>query len=121
MSYQMPGFQILPPVVKNLLILNALVFFAQLTFENSATIDLNNLFALHDVHSVFFRPHQLVTYMFMHGGWTHIFFNMLAVWMFGSQLENFWGAKRFLIFFMATGIGAGLIHLGILYFEMEPI
>jgi membrane associated rhomboid family serine protease len=121
MSYQMPGFQILPPVVKNLLILNALIFFAQLTFENSSTVNLNNLFALHDVHSVFFRPHQLITYMFMHGGWGHIFFNMLAVWMFGSQLENFWGAKRFLIFYMATGIGAGLLHLGILYFEMEPI
>lgn len=117
----MPGFQVLPPVIKNLLILNALIFFAQLTFENSETIRLDNMFALHDVHSVFFRPHQLITYMFMHGSWTHIFFNMLAVWMFGSQLENLWGSKRFLIFYMATGIGAGLLHLGILYFEMEPI
>jgi len=121
MSYRMQGFQILPPVIKNLLILNALVFFAQLTFENSATIRLDNMFALHDYHSAFFRPHQLITYMFMHGGWGHIFFNMLAVWMFGSQLETLWGSKRFLIFYMATGIGAGLLHLGILYFEMEPV
>jgi len=117
----MPGFQILPPVIKNLLILNALVFFAQLTFENSATVRLEDMFALHDVHSILFRPHQLITYMFMHGSWGHIFFNMLAVWMFGSQLENLWGAKRFLIFYMATGIGAGLLHLGILYVEMEPV
>jgi rhomboid family protein len=117
----MPGFQILPPVIKNLVILNALIFFAQLTFENSGTVRLENMFALHDVHSVFFRPHQLITYMFMHGSWMHIIFNMLAVWMFGSQLENFWGSKRFLIFYMATGIGAGLLHLGILYFQMEPV
>ncbi|MBC7826228.1 MAG: rhomboid family intramembrane serine protease [Chitinophagaceae bacterium] len=111
----------MPTVIKNLLILNALVFFAQLTFENSETIRLENWFALHDVHSVFFRPHQLITYMFLHGGFGHIFFNMFALWMFGSELENVWGPKRFLIFYMACGIGAGLLHLGVLYLEMEPI
>jgi rhomboid family protein len=120
-NVQMRGFQAIPPVIKNLVILNALIFFAQVTFENSATIHLENHFALHDVHSVFFRPHQLITYMFMHGSFEHILFNMFALWMFGSELENRWGAKRFLIFYMACGIGAGLMHLGVLYLEMEPI
>lgn len=115
------GFQGIPTIIKNLLILNALVFFAQLTFQNSETVRIENWFALHDVHSVFFRPHQLITYMFLHGSFEHIFFNMFALWMFGSELENVWGAKRFLIFYMACGIGAGLMHLGVLYLEMEPI
>jgi len=110
-----------PPVVKNLIIINVLVFVAQLTFQNSKTVDLDNLFALHDVHSVFFKPHQLITHLFMHGGFDHIFFNMFALWMFGRELENSWGAKRFLIFYMACGLGAALLHLGVLYFEMEPV
>jgi membrane associated rhomboid family serine protease len=109
-----------PPVIKNLLIINVLVFIAQATFgANSHAIE--NLFALHDVHSVFFKPHQLLTYMFLHGGIDHLLFNMLALWMFGSVLENYWGAKRFLQFYLITGLGAGLLHLAILYFEMEPI
>lgn len=108
-----------PPVIKNLLIINVLVFIAQSTFgANSFTIE--NLFALHDVHSVYFKPHQLITYMFMHGGIDHLLFNMLALWMFGSVLENYWGAKRFLQFYLITGLGAGLLHLGVLYFEMKP-
>ena len=95
------GFQVLPVVVKNLLIINGLVFLAQVTFEKTGLGSLENLFALHDVHSVYFRPHQLVTHLFMHGSLGHIFFNMFALWMFGNVLENYWGAKRFLIFYMA--------------------
>jgi membrane associated rhomboid family serine protease len=110
-----------PPVVKNILIINVLAFVAQMTFENNPNIRLENWFALHDVHSIYFKPHQLVTYMFLHGGFSHIFFNMFAVWMFGRTLENVWGSKRFLIFYLVTGIGAGLLHLLVLYFEMEPI
>jgi membrane associated rhomboid family serine protease len=120
-DFRMRGFQAIPPVIKNLVILNALVFFAQVTFENSETIRMDNLFALHDVHSVFFRPHQLITYMFMHGSFEHILFNMFALWMFGSVLENHWGSKRFLIFYTVCGLGAGLLHLGVLYLEMEPV
>ncbi len=115
------GFQVLPIVVKNLLIINGLVFLAQVTFEQTGMFSLENLFALHDVHSVYFRPHQLVTHLFMHGSFGHIFFNMFALWMFGNVLENYWGAKRFLIFYMACGLGAGLLHLGVLYFENVPI
>ncbi|MEI9806482.1 MAG: rhomboid family intramembrane serine protease [Bacteroidota bacterium] len=110
-----------PPVVKNLLIINALIFVAQETFGKSNPFVIENLFALHDVHSVYFQPYQLVTYMFLHGGFDHILFNMLALWMFGSMLENHWGAKRFLQYYLICGVGAGLLHLGVLYIEMEPM
>ena len=108
-----------PPVVKNLLIINALIFVAQLTFgANSFTV--SNLFALHDIQSPYFKPHQLLTYMFLHGSFDHLLFNMLALWMFGSVLENYWGAKRFLQYYVLCGLGAGLLHLVVLYFEMKP-
>lgn len=107
-----------PPVVKNLLIVNVLIFIAQATFGSSNPYVIENLFALHDVRSVFFKPHQVITYMFLHGGFEHIIFNMLALWMFGSVLENHWGSKRFLQYYIICGIGAGLLHLGVLYIEM---
>lgn len=110
-----------PPVVKNLIIINVLVFVAQTIFQSNKNIDLNNLFALHDVHSVYFRPHQLITHMFMHGSVTHIFFNMFALWMFGRLLENVWGPKRFLTFYVLCGLGAAVLHLAVLYFEMGPV
>ncbi len=117
-----PGsFNMIPPVIKNLVIINALVFFAQMTFGNSSAFNIDNLFALHDIHSVYFKPYQVITYMFLHGGFQHIFFNMFALWMFGSVLENLWGAKRFLIFYIACGVGAAILHLIILYYEMAPI
>jgi membrane associated rhomboid family serine protease len=115
---RMNSFQSIPPVIKNLIIVNALVFFAQNVFGSGA---IENLFALHDVHSVYFRPHQLVTHLFMHGSFPHLLFNMLALWMFGSILENVWGAKRFLIFYLLCGLGAAALHLGVLYIEMKPI
>ncbi|HEX5024611.1 MAG TPA: rhomboid family intramembrane serine protease [Agriterribacter sp.] len=115
------GFQVLPVVVKNLLIINGLVFLAQKIFENTGMLSLENIFALHDVHSVYFRPHQLVTHLFMHGSFGHILFNMFALWMFGNVLENYWGAKRFLLFYIACGLGAGILHLIVLYYENIPI
>src|SRR4051812_41540012 len=102
-----------PPVVKNIIIVNVLVYIAQVTFANNEKIDIDNNFALHDIHSVYFKPYQLLTYMFMHGGIFHIAFNMFAVWMFGRHLENVWGAKRFLLFYIACGLGAAVLHLGI--------
>ena len=116
--FSRPGM--FPPVVKNLIIINVLVFIAQSTI-NSAQFSIIDTFALHDVHSVFFKPHQIITHMFMHGDIGHIAFNMLALWMFGSVLENYWGAKRFLTFYILCGLGAALLHLGVLYMEMEPI
>lgn len=113
----MNNFQTIPPVIKNLVIINALIFFAQEIFGDVTY----NLFALHDVRSVYFRPYQIITHLFMHGGFTHLLFNMLALWMFGSILENLWGSKRFLIFYMLCGLGAAVLHLGVLYFEMNDV
>ena len=100
------GFQMIPPVIKNLIIANVLVFFAQNVFEHNPYFDFDNLFALHDIHSEYFRPHQLITHLFMHGGIGHIFFNMFALWMFGSILENVWGGKRFLTYYILCGLGS---------------
>lgn len=116
---RMNSFQSIPPVIKNLIIVNALVFFAQKIFGDEGPTGLMNLFALHDVRSEYFRPHQIITHMFMHGNLPHILFNMLALWMFGSILENLWGSKRFLIFYILCGLGAALLHLGALYVELK--
>ena len=117
----MSGFQEIPPVIKNLIIVNALLFFAQTIFQNNPTLRIEEFLALHDVHSAFFRPHQLITYMFLHANIGHIFWNMLLLWVFGSMLENVWGSKRFLVFYVLSGIGAAVLHLAVLYFEMEPV
>jgi len=117
-----PGsFQILPPVIKNLIIVNVLVFLAQKAFDPTDFGTVSQLFALHDVRSVYFKPHQLITHLFMHGGIWHIFFNMFALWMFGSTLENVWGPKRFLIFYMLCGLGAAVLHLTTLYIEYADL
>jgi len=118
-------FQILPLVIKNLLIINGLVFLAQLTIGGGATptINMEDVFALHTWQSPLFKPWQLITHMFMHStqDFSHIFFNMFALWMFGSILENLWGPKRFLIFYMSCGLGAALCHMGVLYYETEQL
>ena len=88
-------FSYLPEVVKNLLIINALFFLGKIVLGSSFGIDLDKLFGLHNWQSPDFRPHQLVTHLFMHGNFSHILFNMFALWMFGNQLENIWGGKRF--------------------------
>ena len=118
LQYYRPG--LFPPAVKNLLIINSIIFLAQVTF-NDHTGTIENLFALHDIHSIFFKPYQLVTYMFMHGSIEHLLSNMFALWMFGALLENHWGSKRFLLFYIACGLGAAVLHLLVLYLEMEPI
>jgi len=111
------GFQMIPPVIKNLIIVNVLVFLAQQVFANNSSFDIDNTFALHDIHSVYFKPFQIITHMFMHGGWDHLFFNMFALWMFGSILENVWGGKRFLIYYVLCGLGSAALHLAVLYYE----
>lgn len=126
-----PGrFQILPLVVKNLLIINTLVFLFQLTFQKfagagSPTITgddiISQTFALHYWGSDLFKPYQLVTHMFMHGGWDHLLFNMFALWMFGSVLENVWGPKRFLIFYLICGLGAALTYMMVLDWRIHSM
>ncbi len=117
-QHSLGGFSILPTVVKNLLIINGLFFLATMAFARF-NINLTELLGLYIPQSELFKPHQLVTYIFMHSpvDWTHIGFNMFALWMFGSAIENYWGGKRFLIYYMVTGLGAGLIHLGVLEWQ----
>lgn len=120
-QYRPTSFKVLPLVVKNLLIINGLLFLATWVFKNQFDADLTDYLGLHYFSSDLFRPYQLVTYMFMHGGIDHIFFNMFALWMFGNILENFWGSKRFLIFYMITGIGAALIFLCFQAFQYQQV
>jgi membrane associated rhomboid family serine protease len=116
----MNNFQSLPTVTKNILIINVLLFAATWFFEKQG-IDLVNILGLHYIKAPDFKPYQFVTYMFMHGGFMHIFFNMYAVFMFGSILENTWGPKRFLFYYIFTGLGAAAIQLLVYYFQLMPI
>lgn len=96
----------IPVVTKNLLIINILVFIASYALKG-LNIDLNDIFGLHFFLASDFRIWQFVTYMFMHGGFTHILMNMFMLWMFGMVVENVWGPKKFLFYYMVCGIGAG--------------
>jgi membrane associated rhomboid family serine protease len=116
------NFKNIPPVVKNLLIINGLFYLATILLKGQG-IDLADYLGLHYWASDGFYPHQLITYMFMHSSvdFTHVLFNMFAVWMFGRVLEGTWGSKRFLIYYMATGVGAGLIQLLVAYIRLMPL
>jgi membrane associated rhomboid family serine protease len=120
-QFRPTGFKILPPVVKNLLIINGLFYLATLAFQSALKIDLANILGMHYFGSKLFRPYQIITYMFMHANFMHIFFNMFAFWMFGSALENHWGPKKFLIYFMVTGIGAILIQMLVSYIQITGL
>jgi len=120
-EYRPSGFNVLPTVIKNLLIINGIFYLATVVFEMKLNIDLTNILGLHYFFSEDFRPYQLITYMFMHGSFMHIFFNMFALWMFGNVLENVWGPKRFLIYYLVCGIGAVLLHYTVHYFEIRPV
>ena len=97
----------IPPITKNLLIINVLCFFASIAFASHG-IDLDELFGLHFFLASHFRPWQLFTYMFMHANLSHLFFNMFAVWMFGRIMEQTMGKNRFLFYYLTCGLGAGL-------------
>ena len=115
-QYSPTGFRVLPTIVKHLLIINVLMFLAYVTLTRFH-IDLNDILGLHFFKASDFRIYQLVTYMFMHGNFGHLFFNMFALWMFGNTLENIWGSKRFLLFYMVCGIGAGLCQELVQYIQ----
>ncbi len=115
----MNNFSSLPTVTKNILIVNVLLFGLTFLFEKQG-IDLTNLLGLHYFAAPAFKPFQFITYMFMHGNIMHIFFNMYAVFMFGAILENVWGPKRFLFYYIFTGLGAAAIQLLVYYFEITP-
>ncbi len=120
-QYSPSGFSLLPPVVKNLLIINGLFFLATLSLESAFGIDLVGLLGMHYFQSELFRPYQLVSYMFLHGGISHVVMNMFALWMFGYLLENVWGSKRFLTYYMATGIGAALVQMFVNWIDISSV
>ena len=107
----------IPPAVKHLLIFNIIIFVADFVLQMRGTFDLNSFLGLWSLEVPDYNPYghfhlwQPLTYMFAHGNFTHIFFNMYALWMFGSVMENHWGTKRFLFYYFACGIGAGLLYL----------
>jgi membrane associated rhomboid family serine protease len=100
-------FQNIPTVTKNLLLINLLAFVATLILEQQG-IYLEVLGGLHFFASPYFHFYQFVTYLFLHGSFTHLFFNMFALWMFGCVIERVWGSKKYLFYYLACGIGAGL-------------
>ena len=102
----------IPPVTKNLIIINLLLWLATIVFRKTLGIDLVEYLGLHYFQADRFNAAQMVTYMFMHDPYSfgHVFFNMFSVFIFGRTLESVWGGKRFLVFYMITGIGAGLIQ-----------
>ena len=123
-TYRPPTqFSVFPPVIKNLLILNGLIFFAQNVLSDQM---LTHWFALWplDVRDIpgnpQFWPWQLVSYAFLHGGFTHLLFNMFALWMFGVQVENNWGSKRFSIFYFGCVIGAAIVQVIVTTAEPGP-
>ena len=116
------SFQRTTPIVLNLIILNALAYFAQVMFNGNDSINnVYDLFALHHYKSDEFRPYQIITHMFMHGSFFHLLFNMLALWMFGTTIEKVWGPKRFLIFYLICGIGAAFTQMGSYAFDYHSM
>jgi membrane associated rhomboid family serine protease len=103
-----------PPVIKNLLIINALIYLAQTLLDSEYALTAR--LALWPIDSPFFSPYQLFTHMFTHGSFGHILFNMFALWMCGKILENVWASKRFLSFYLICGLGAAVTHLTVQYF-----
>lgn len=104
------GFSSLPPVVKNLIIINILMLVLTWTAQSVFGYDLTSVLGLYFPKSEMFKPFQILTHMFMHAGIWHLFFNMFALYMFGGILENVWGPKRFFIYYMVCGLGAALVH-----------
>jgi membrane associated rhomboid family serine protease len=109
-----------PPIVKNLLIINALMLLATFGLGKMG-YDISNLFALHHWSSELFNPMQFISYLFMHGDEMHLLLNMFALWMFGRVIEMEWGPKRFLIYYLLTGVGAAIIQLIVVSFELYGI
>jgi membrane associated rhomboid family serine protease len=114
-NYKSSFLSSIPPVVKNLIAINIILWLASsitpgLFSRMGVNVDLTDILGMHYWASSKFNPAQLVTYMFMHGGFEHIFFNMFALYMFGGVLENLWGTKRFLFYYLLTGIGAGIVQ-----------
>lgn len=122
MNYFSPySFKLLPIVVKNILIINFLLFLGTNVLYNQFEIDLTKYLGLYYYKSINFSLFQIITHMFMHGNFLHLFSNMFAFWMFGTVLENYMGSKKFLKFFFFSGLGAVIIHMFILWLKFSKI
>jgi membrane associated rhomboid family serine protease len=118
-QYQTSPFA-MPPVVKNIIMINIVMLIATWALKNIG-IDLTEKLGLYYPGSEHFKPYQFVTHMFMHGNFMHLFFNMFALYMFGKVLEMVWGSQRFLIYFFVTGLGAAALHSFVTYLEMAHL
>jgi membrane associated rhomboid family serine protease len=115
------GFLALPPVVKNLILINVLLLLATWTAKSVFGVDLTTILGLYFPKSEQFMPLQIITHMFMHANFMHLFFNMFALYMFGGILENVWGPKRFLIYYMVCGLGAAFVHESVIFFQYNKL
>ncbi len=122
-QFRPTGFNVLPPVIKNLLIINVLFYLATIALSSSFNIDMVEYLGLHYPASKDFGIWQIVSYMFMHSptNFTHVLFNMFALWMFGNTLENVWGSKRFLNYYLITGIGAGIVQILVAWIRVRAV
>ncbi len=111
----------LPPVVKNIIFLNVLMFLADLAAKSAFGMDLTMILGIYFPKSEHFMPLQIITHMFMHGGFWHLFFNMYALYIFGQVLENVWGPKRFFIYYMICGLGAAFVHETVILFQYNNL
>ncbi len=115
------GFFGLPPVVKNIIMLNVLMLLASYATERVFGLDLNGRLGLYFPKSEQFMPMQIVTHMFMHGNFWHLFFNMYALYIFGQVLETVWGPKRFFIYYIICGLGAAFTHETVIAFQYNHL
>ncbi len=120
-QYRPTGFSILPKGVKNIMIINGLMFLLKLAVEKLYQIDLNEILGLYLFESTLFRPWQVLTHVFMHGNLGHLASNMFMLWMFGNILENVWGAKRFLIYYFVTAFGAAFLLEAVNYYHFYQL
>lgn len=111
----------LTPAVKNLLLINIILFVLLLFIGSELAIDLNAALGLYYINSPMFQPYQILTHMFMHANFMHLFFNMFALFMFGPNLERVWGPKRFLLFYLVCGLGAAAIQSAVSYYDMHQM
>jgi len=111
----------LPPVVKNIIMINVLMMLAYYAANAVFSIDLNALLGLYFPKSEMFKPLQILTHMFMHANFWHIFFNMYGLFIFGPILENVWGPKRFFIFYMVCGIGAAFTNESVVFLQYNHL
>ena len=118
-QYYSGRFGSTPPVTKNLIIINVVMLIATFLFQR-LNVNLVGVLGMFYFQSPFFQPWQIVTHMFMHAGFAHIFFNMYALWIFGKTLESVWGSKRFLIYYLITGLGAAFFQQLVNYIQFAP-